>query len=388
MFWALAIVLTLLTGAFLLLAARGNGRPDGSPDREAGALAVYRDQLSEIERDRDRGLIGAAEAEAATVEVQRRMLRAGRRRGAGAIRMSRAPVLVAAILVPLAGVGLYALTGAPGVSSVSLADQADARAQARQAESALAQLRGRIAQAGDAASLDDRVALSRLLGSMGRLAEAADALAPVIEDPNAPSGVLTLWIEARLSADGGTLSPKVRNMIDRAIRADPLNPAASYYLAYALETEGDLPRAREVLIRRLSVEPAVPPWAGSFMAGIDRLGLETGEPARTLDQIVASAPAGLVLRGPSAADVAAAEDMTAEDRDAMIRGMVDRLAARLADEPGDAAGWLQLARARMVLGEREAALEAVGKADAVAAANPGDAALAQAVAEMRGALGE
>ena len=384
MFWGLAIALALLSGAFLLGAARVRG---GASDREAGALAVYRDQLSEIGRDRARGLIGEAEAEAATLEVQRRMLRAGRRLGAGSGRASRAPVLAAAVLVPLAGLGLYALTGSPGVPSVSLAETAGARAEAQQAETALAQLRARIAQAGPEATLEDRVALSQLLGSMGRMDEAADALTPALDDAAAPSGVLTLWIEARLAADRGTVSPRIRSVIERAISRDPLNPAASYYLAYALESEGELSHAREVLIRRLSVEPAAPPWAGSFMAGIQRLSERTGEPMRSLDQIVASAPKELILRGPSAEDVAAADAMTPEDRDAMIRGMVDRLAARLEDEPEDAAGWLQLARARMVLGEREAALAALARAETLSEADPGDAALRDAVAEMRGALG-
>ena len=384
MFWVLAVLLALLSGAFLLIAMRGG---PGGAGRAEGALAVYRDQLAEIERDRARGLIAEAEAEAATVEVQRRMLRAGRRLGDAGRRTSRLPTLAAAVLVPLAGVGLYAATGSPGVPSVSLAEQADAREQARQVDTAAAQLNARIRAAGDEASLEDRVALSQLLSSAGRMGEAADALAPVIETSGVPSGVLTLWIEARIAADRGEVSPRVRQAIDRAIRNDPLNPAASYYLAYALETEGDLPRAREVLIRRLSVEPAPPPWAGSFMSGIDRIGGLIGEPTPSIGDIIASAPETLRLRGPSAEEVTAAEEMSPEDRSDMIRGMVDRLASRLEDEPEDAMGWLQLARARSVLGEGEAAQAALARASALAEARPGDAALRDAVEALRGEIG-
>ena len=384
MFWVLAILLTLLTGIFVLSAARRTG---AGADREEGALAVYRDQLAEVERDRARGVIGEAEAEAATVEVQRRMLRVGRRRGGGEGTASRGPVLAAALLVPIAGLGLYALTGAPDVASVPLAEQAEAREQARQMETAVVRLRARIAEAGEAAPLEDRVALSQLLSSGGRMAEAADALAPVIDGSGVPSGILTLWVEARIGADRGSVSPRVRETIDRAVRNDPLNPAASYYLAYALETEGDLPRAREVLIRRLSVEPSPPPWAGSFMAGIDRLSGLIGEPTPSLEQIVASAPDSLRLRGPGAEDIAAAEQMTPEDRMAMIRGMVESLAARLDEEPEDAAGWLQLARARLVLGEGDAARDALARATALAEANPGDDALREAVENMRAEIG-
>ena len=380
MFWVLAVLLALLSSAFVLSAAR---RAVTGAAREERALAVYRDQLAEIERDRARGLIGAPDAEAATLEVQRRMLRAGRRLEGGPTASARLPVVVAALLVPVGGLGLYAATGAPGVASVSLAEQADARDRARQAESAASQLSARIAAAGEAASLEDRVALSRLRSSAGRMGEAADALAPVIGRSGVPSGVLTLWIEARIGADRGAVSPRVRETIDRAVRNDPLNPAASYFLAYALESEGDLPRAREVLIRRLSVEPAPPPWAASFMAGIDRLSDRIGEPTLVLEEIVGSAPESLRLPGPTAEEVAAAEGMAPKDRMAMIRGMVDSLAARLEEDPDDAPGWLQLARARAVLGEGEAAREALGRAAALAAARPDDPALREAVEGLR-----
>ena len=384
MFWILAVLLALLSGAFVLSAAR---RAVTGAAREEGALAVYRDQLSEIERDRARGLIGGPDADAATLEVQRRMLRAGRRLAGGPTASSRLPVIAAALLVPVGGLAIYAATGAPGVASVSLAAQADARDQARQAEAAAGQLSARIAAAGEAASLEDRVALSRLRSSAGRMDEAADVLAPVIGRSGVPSGVLTLWIEARIGADRGAVSPRVRETIERAVRNDPLNPAASYFLAYALESEGDLPRAREVLIRRLSVEPAPPPWAGSFMAGIDRLSDRIGEPTLALEEIVGSAPESLRLPGPTAEEVAAAEGMAPEDRMAMIRDMVDSLAARLEEDPDDAAGWLQLARARAVLGEGEAAREALARATALAAARPDDPALREAVEGLRREIG-
>src|ERR1041384_125195 len=63
--------------------------------------------------------------------------------------------------------------------------------------------------------------------------------------------------------------------------------------------------------------------------------------------------------GPSAEDVAAANEMKPEDRDAMVRGMVDRLAARLKQDGSDLDGWLRLVRAYTVLGERDRALSAL-----------------------------
>jgi len=56
-------------------------------------------------------------------------------------------------------------------------------------------------------------------------------------------------------------------------------------------------------------------------------------------------------RGPSRADVEAAAQMSAEDRAAMIQGMVDGLSQRLIDNPDDTEGWIRLLRSRKVLGQ-------------------------------------
>ena len=70
--------------------------------------------------------------------------------------------------------------------------------------------------------------------------------------------------------------------------------------------------------------------------------------------------------GPNPEDMAAAAQMGEEDRDAMIRSMVDGLAARLADEPGDLEGWLRLGRSYAVLGELAMASDAYSRAAALA----------------------
>src|SRR3546814_9935238 len=66
--------------------------------------------------------------------------------------------------------------------------------------------------------------------------------------------------------------------------------------------------------------------------------------------------------GPDQAQVQAAQQMSPEERTAMIRGMVDRLAEKLKAEPDDVDGWLRLARARDVLGDHDAAREALQEA--------------------------
>jgi cytochrome c-type biogenesis protein CcmH len=66
--------------------------------------------------------------------------------------------------------------------------------------------------------------------------------------------------------------------------------------------------------------------------------------------------------GPSAADVAAAAEMPADQQAAMIEGMVSGLAERLKKEPDDVEGWLRLIRSYAVLGRSDDAAKAAHSA--------------------------
>lgn len=108
-------------------------------------------------------------------------------------------------------------------------------------------------------------------------------------------------------------------------------------------------------------------------------------------QAAAAAPppaagAGTVA-GPSAGDVAAAQDMSPADRQAMIAGMVARLADQLATQGGTAAQWAQLINAYAVLGQTDKAREAWQKAQGAMSGNPADLATVRAAAEKAGVAG-
>ena len=69
--------------------------------------------------------------------------------------------------------------------------------------------------------------------------------------------------------------------------------------------------------------------------------------------------------------MAAAKDMNAADRNAMIRGMVERLAGRLKQNGDDVEGWLRLIRAYMVMGDRDKAASSVNDARQAVAGDAG-----------------
>ena len=123
------------------------------------------------------------------------------------------------------------------------------------------------------------------------------------------------------------------------------------------------------------------------------LGIETpavalaAPPAETGMAPGGQAPGGQ-LRGPSAADIEAAQSMTAEDRMAMIRSMVEGLAERLEASPDDLEGWLRLSRAYLVLEERDKAAAAVARAEDLVEGLPAGAPERAAVEAARRALNQ
>ena len=133
--WAVFAVAAALAAA--ALARPLLGRPS---ERAADAgradfdMQVFRRQLADLEADRARGLVATGEAEAARLEIERRILAAAAEteregaagaRGAGGRRRAGALALAAAIGagVPALSLALYAAVGAPGEPDRPLAER-------------------------------------------------------------------------------------------------------------------------------------------------------------------------------------------------------------------------------------------------------------------------
>ena len=372
-----ALVLAALSAGAVLAAPGGRGA-------EGAAMDIYRDQLSELERDRDEGRITPAEYDAARAEIGRRMIREDRRDAPVARAGSRGPVVGAALAVPAIGLALYAWLGSPNLP----AEPAALRAEERAAQNtAAAQARALAAELDGADPMDrvpDVLRLARLQTGMGRPDLAAATLAPLTENPGAPSGILTLRAEALLQSEGVT--EEARALVQRALQTDPLNPAAAFYLAVIAEEDGETARAREILIRRLSLAAQEEPWMPSFTAAIDRLGAALGEPPFDPGTVIGTEAARVPAAIPEGGEGIAA--LPAAERERAVRGMVEGLASRLAEGGGTPDEWLRLATAREVLGEIALAEEAARAGLAAVADEPDPeaaAALAALLSRLSGA---
>lgn len=145
--------------------------------------------------------------------------------------------------------------------------------------------------------------------------------------------------EALVRAAGGTVTPEALADFDRALRADPTNPRARFYLALAQDQAGDREGAMAAWIALLNDAPPGAPWAPDVRAAVERRAAEQG----------------VNLEGRLKADP--------------ILAMVEGLDARLRENPKDAEGWVRLMRSRMVLGQPDKAAEAYRSARAAFAVN-------------------
>jgi cytochrome c-type biogenesis protein CcmH len=312
----LALLTTATVGALLVPLLRTTTT---RTERLDSALAIYRDQLAEIERTRADGTVSEADAAAARIEVERRILAAANASDAAAPRASATlhrflpPAL--ALAIPLLALGVYLNVGRPGLPAAPFGSR----------------------PALEHPNPNEPITAERML---------AEARARLAENPNDPEALAELGEALVLEADG-TVTPAAVEALARALALRPDNPRAAYYLGLHEAQSGD---SKAAVARWQALEAASPPdapWLPMLRAEIARVARAAGMPTPTRDQVEAM------------------QSLAPADRQQAIRGMVDGLDARLKENPGDRAGWLRLANARRVLGENDKAAEAYARADAL-----------------------
>lgn len=374
--WLFLAALTALVLA-LLLAPLLRRRTDPA-DRAAYDIEVYLDQLRELDRDIERGAIAGAEAEAARLEIERRLLAAERQRiaatddrSAAPLRTRRHPLLAIILLValPAAAGLLYLQLGSPDLPGQPFAER-----PAAPDGDLMARAAARIAEA-EAAARDNPdnprawFELGRIRALAQRWPAAAEAFGEAARLDPAQPVFLAAWAEALIFAADGTVSPRARELLAAALAGDPADPRSRYYMALAEQQASESAAALDRFAALLADSPADAPWRARVETRIRDLAGALGRDAGAI--LAANAPraAPPPPPGPSADDMAAAQEMAPAERQAMIRSMVDGLAARLESEPDDIEGWRRLARSWGVLGEPAKASAAWGRALALAPDN-------------------
>ena len=328
--------------------------PGGGSD-----LNVYKDQLQEIDSDRAAGLIGDAEAEAARLEVSRRLLAAADTQPqtpppAANPRWRRVAAVAALIILPCGAPGLYVALGSPDVPG----EPALARVKTAQGQDGGQSVANLVSQVeahlernpNDGAGWEVIAPVYLRLGRYDDAVEASRKSIALNGDTATREADLG---EALAGAANGVVTAEAKAAFDRSVARDPHEPKARYYLGLAAQQDGRNDEAAAIWRALLADAPAGAQWV-EFVR--EALAQATGAPA----------PAA----GPSASDVAAATNMNDDQQREMIRGMVARLATRLHENGGDVEGWLRLVRAYVVLGDRNKAKDAAADAKRALADHP------------------
>jgi cytochrome c-type biogenesis protein CcmH len=328
-------VFALMTVAAVFAVLWPLGRAGRMP-RQGSEAAVYKDQLAEIERDLAAGLIAAPEAEAARVEIGRRLLAAASSEAAPAgqssLRWRRAAAMLALVGLPLVAIGVYVPLGSPGLHDFPLAERSREPDMAQSLENLVTQVEQHL----EKNPTDGRGwnVLAPVLQRLGRYDDAVRAYRNALTYNGDSAERRSDLGEALSAAAGGVVTAEAKAEFERARALNADEPKANYFLGLAAEQDGRKDDAAAIWRALLAKAPADAPWRSLVQSSLTRV-------------------AGSAAPALSDETVAAAKDMSEGDRGAMVRGMVERLATRLKQDGGDVDGWLRLVRAYLVMGERD-----------------------------------
>ena len=309
-------------------------------------IRVYRDQLDEIGRDQAAGRIGEAEAEAARIEVSRRLLAASEQQTpatASSPSRRRVVAIVALVMLPAVSAALYLMLGSPSLPGMPLSARVSPQGTPP-VEQLIAQVEGHLERNPE----DGRgwEVLAPVYMQLGRFDEAARAWRNAVTYNGVSASREANLGEALTAGAKGVVTVEARQAFERAVALDGREPKARYFVGLSAYQDGRIAEAVTAWRDLIATAPAGASWTEFVRQELARI---EGTPSP-------AAP------GPSAEQQAAAEQMDPQQRQRMIVGMVEGLAEKLKLDGSDVEGWLRLVRAYTVLGDRDKARSAAADA--------------------------
>lgn len=398
-FWIISMSLAVIATVSLLLPLFRNTRTAATEDA-VSEVDIYREQLAEVERDLERGVLDTSEAERTRTEITRRLLAVDK---AGSQQTGDAPILASRMTSVLFGIvvvalsgGLYLYVGAPGAQDLPLKARiaagdeirANRMSQAEAEELAQAMPRPEIDAPADYLEMvqqlrdivptrpEDQAGwrlLARHEAALTNYAAAAAAQAHLVDLVGAQVQITDLerLADYMVAATAGLVTPEAEAVSRQILERDTDNIAARYYLGL-LYAQTDRPDVafrlwKQVIDNGTPEQIHVELAKGQIEDAAWRAGVEY------------ELPRTAALPGPTADQIEDAANMSAEDQGNMIQGMVGRLMDRLANEGGTPEEWARLINALGVLGDTDRALAIWTEAQGVFAGNT------EALTEIRAA---
>ncbi|WP_432444703.1 c-type cytochrome biogenesis protein CcmI [Rhizobium leguminosarum] len=365
LFWILVAALTAALAVILLYPLLRGAK--AAENIRAGEAAVYRDQLRELDRDLNGGLITPEEADYARAEIGRRLIAVSADEPAETAKPARHHRFTEAfvlLVLPVLGLCLYLTTGRPDLPSQPLEARLenpgnDVAVLITKAERHLAE------KPDDGKGWD---VLAPIYFRTMRVNDAQLAYRNAIRLLGPSPVRLDGLAETLMAVSDGVVTEEARQVLEQSLTLEPDNPRARFYIALSMEQAGRPDEARQAFEALAKQSPADAPWlplvnehiamnggakpgADPAAPGADPAAPGAGPAAPGADQ---AAPGN-----PTQQDVAAAETMSAGDRQQMIRGMVESLDAKLNEDPNNFEGWMRLVRSYAVLNDKDRAAGAL-----------------------------
>jgi cytochrome c-type biogenesis protein CcmH len=340
--------------------------PRGVARGEIG-IALYKARLAEIERDEAQRLVAPEDAQGAKAEAGRRLMAADAAiepPPAASRTTARLVSVGVLIFVPVLALSLYATIGHPDMPDAPLAARLDASPARMDLAAGIAKIEAHLAQHPD----DGRgyEVLAPVYLRMGRAGEAVNAARAALRLLGETPARQALYGEALVAAANGVVTPEAKQSFEAAAK-DSSAAEPRFFLGLAAEQEGDKVRAREIWGKLAAEAPQHAPWAQALRERLEALG---AGPETTQDGLAAKI-----------------EALPEAGRMNAIRGMVEGLASRLAQNGQDLEGWLRLVRSYTVLHEPGKAHSALIDAKRSLAGDPSAISRIEALARELGLKG-
>ena len=224
-FWIIAALLAAGALAFVLppLLRR---RPAGSAaTADETNVALYRDQLKELDADLAAGTLGPEQHGEARREIERRLLDDVRAAAAPSAPASgRGTAITVGVAVPIAAILLYFAVGNPGALSPGAATRDGHEVTREQIESMVERLAARMKEKPE--DVEGWTMLGRSYSVLDRHAEAADAYANAVKRSPPNAQLLADYADVLAMSRGRTLQGEPERLIEQALKVDPDNVKA------------------------------------------------------------------------------------------------------------------------------------------------------------------
>ena len=377
MFWIAAGAMVVVTTTALILPMLRTQRSVGNTNDYD--VEVYKDQITELDREHAQGYLDDNEAAAARTEIALRLLTADNRRklvdGDNAVgwphnrHTLRITALTLMITVPSIVFTIYSTLGNPGLPGAPFAarDSLQSDKQTTEGNEDLNILAERLADRLKTSPEDTEgwLLLARTYMTLKRFTKAVRVFEIMLGLDPRNADLNGAYGEALTFAAGGTVTQAAQRAFDESLRIDPKDVRARYYSGLGNYQRGNKSNALDQWATLIADSPADASWLPNIRSRAEEAARDLGLNAEAIlpRPLPAKSKKPISNRELTAEDLATASNMSTEERTQMISGMINRLAARLEDNPLDFEGWLRLIRALTLNNnQKDKAQEALDKA--------------------------